>query len=69
MSDPEVSFIANQMKQAQQKAASAAPSPPPPAAISNPAADGSQMQERINQEKDAEVKFIMKQSYQAGKKK
>lgn len=66
--DPEVSFIRNQMKQAQERAA-AAPAPAVQPSNLNPAVDTSKLPDRMSQEKDAEIKFIMKQSFEAGKKK
>jgi len=56
------------MKQAQERAA-AAPAPAVQPSNLNRAVDTSKLPDRMSQEKDAEVKFIMKQSFEAGKKK
>ena len=70
-SDPEVNFIANQMKEANEKASATAASAPGNNSSSsdpNPALDGSAMANLIHQETDPEVKFIMKQTHEAGNK-
>lgn len=70
--DPEVKFIAKQMnkhtEQQQGSTAAQASIAPPRTEGPNPAQDGSRLPDRIVQEQDPEVKFIMKHSFQQQQK-